>query len=362
MSARYTIVQGDPSTHKSQALDLTLRNLQAAPEITKARYPKYYEVSPFGPPMLFFAQEVATEQFIGMGTVYPVELWIKGEAVRGGISADFVVDQGHRALGPALALQRAMNDALLANGLHFAYGLPNRFSDPVTARVGYAEVGQLTRFVKILKARALARTFADRPAVARLVSTFGRFAADPVLSAMSRERLYRRRAQVRAEHVTHFDQRFRAVFDEMSRQHPITPRRTPEILNWKYELSREIDPAGRHSILALTERDANVLGYVVYTTIDDVRYVEDVGFMPSRSALDVVLSEFILDARGRGIEAISVTHLATESLFTRRLGSFGFARRPEASRLRVFAPKPASFAVDLLDRNNWFFLGGDSDI
>jgi len=362
MSAKYRIVEGDPHAHREEALGLTLRNFDVPPEVTYARYPKYYTESPFGPALVFFAEETMTGQFVGMATLFPIELSVGGEPLRGAIGGDFVVDRPHRVLGPALALQRATVDALDANGLHFVYGLPNQNSDPVTARIGFVDVGQLSRFIKVLRVESLAGKAAQRPLVGRLASTLGPVLVDPILSLISRERLYRRRRDVRAEHVERFDQRFDEVFDAMSRHHPITARRSVELLDWRYEKDHPADRLGGHSILAVVENGARVLGYVVYKTIDGVRYVEDVGFLPSRDAVDAVLSELVLDARRERNAAISVTLLETKSLLVDRLRSFGFLRRPERSRLRVYTRDDSAQAVDFLDRNNWYFLFGDSDI
>ena len=161
MQLRYEILQVDPRRYGREALELGSRNLQVPRDVTLARYPKYYERNPLGPPLLVFARELATGEFVGMSALFPVTLWVQGEAVLGGVAGDFAVDRAHRGLGPALALQRALIDALPANGFHFAYGEPNRFSEPVIARVGYADVGQVTRFVKILRARILARAAAE---------------------------------------------------------------------------------------------------------------------------------------------------------------------------------------------------------
>jgi hypothetical protein len=298
-----------------------------------------------------------------MSALFPIELSVEGRAVRGAIGGDFVVDRPHRALGPALALQRALIDLLPANGFHFVYGAPNQFSDPVMARVGFAEVGELTRFIKLLKAQALGGKAATRPALGRLLSVVGPVLVDPALWVFSRERVYRRRAGLVVEHPEAFDSGFADVFEAMSAQFRITAHRTPELMNWRFEKDRPAERLGGHSIMAVTEHDGRrVLAYAVYKTLDHVRYVEDLGFLPSTSSVDMLLAELVRDARREKNEAISITLLETSSLLRRRLGPFGFFRRPERSRLRVFQTETAPPEVDLRDRSNWFFLFGDSDV
>jgi hypothetical protein len=202
---------------------------------------------------------------------------------------------------------------------------------------------------------------AGRPA-GRAVSAVGRVVVDPILFVASRERLYRRGANVRVGHAERFDESFADVFQAMSRQHPITAHRTPALMNWKYEKDGTEGVLGGHSILTITDDAANVAAYAVYKTIDGGRYVEDVGFMPTRATIDMLLSELVLDARRERNDAISVTHLEAGSLFESRLRRFGFVRRAESARLRVYVPEGSSLPVDLLDRGNWFFLGGDSDV
>lgn len=363
MPGAYEIFQGDPRTHGRAALELALRNLQAPPEVTEARFPKYYEQNPAGAPLLFFAQHRETGAFVGMATLFPVELWMDGEVVRGGITGDLAVDKAHRGLGPALALQRAVLDALPAHGVRLAYGVPNRYSDPVAARLGCVEVGQVARFVKFLKLGPVARAAIKRPRIARLASALAPYTADPLFALLSRERLYRRRAGVRVEYAESFDERFLDLFAAMSQQHRVTTRRTPELLNWRYELGRP-PRAGSdaRSVLAISEDGGNVLGYVVHRTIDAVCYVEDVGFMSSRSVLDTLLAELVLAARRQRLDAISLTYLGPEGLLLQRLRAFGFVRRPELVRLRVFVPEGASLPADPVDQGNWYFLGGDSDV
>jgi hypothetical protein len=361
MNGKYDIVRGDPRLHREPAIAIVLRNLDAAPEVTYARFPKYYEQNPHGPTLFCFVRDTSSGEFVGMASLFPILLSIAGSPVLGAIPGDSVVDRPHRALGPALAVHRALIDAMPANGLRFAYGLPNQYSDPVTARMGFVDVGQPARFVKILNARTLEARLAGRPA-GRVVSAVGRVAIDPVLFVASRERLYRRGANVRVAHAERFDERFDEVFQAMSRQHPITAHRTSALMNWKYEKDGTEGVLGDHSILTITDDGTNVAAYAVYKTIDGVRYVEDVGFMPTRATVDMLLSELVLDARRAKDDAISVTHLEAGSLFESRLRRFGFVRRAERARLRVYVPEGSALPVDLLDRGNWFFLGGDSDV
>ena len=72
--------------------------------------------------------------------------------------------------GSAPPLQRAALEALADEGLACAYGCPNPLSEPIVKRVGFENVGELKRFVKVLRTRLLVDQFVDHPRLARMLS------------------------------------------------------------------------------------------------------------------------------------------------------------------------------------------------
>ena len=153
-------------------LDLGGRNLPDSPGAR--RFAKYYDRSPLGPPLLLLARETASGRLVGMASLLPSMLRVAGQPVRAAISADFAIESGHRGLGPALPLQRAALEALSEEGLACAYGCPNPLSEPIVKRVGFENVGELRRFVKVLRTRLLVDQFVNRPRLARVLSAASR--------------------------------------------------------------------------------------------------------------------------------------------------------------------------------------------
>jgi hypothetical protein len=362
MSSGYSIVPGDPRANKSDVLALADRNLRTPPQGREARYAKYYERNPLGPPSFFLARDARSQEFVGMATLFPTRLRVFGELVGGGISGDFAVDQGHRGFGPSVALQRAVVSAL-GDDLKCAYGYPNEFSEPITKRIGYIDLGRLSRFVKVLKSRVVVDAYARSPALARVGAALSRVGVDPALSVLSRERLYRRSRAFRVEQPNLFDDRFSELWETTWRQHTITGERNPELLNWKYERDSGRGGDGVFTIFAVVRIDDDrVVGYVVHRERDGIRHMVDVLAMPSRSVVDALLSEFILDARREGTAAITLLYLGSDNLLTRRLRAFGFLRRTEESGLRVYVPGDSRLDRDLVEARNWYFLTGDADV
>jgi hypothetical protein len=361
VDSRYSIIPGDPRAHKRDVLALADRNLMVPLQGREARYAKYYEQNPLGPPSFFLARDEESQGFVGMAAAFPTRLRVFGEVVPGAISGDFAVDKGHRGFGPAVALQRAVVSALDEDGIRCAYGYPNEYAEPIIKRVGYVDLGRLSRFVKVLRSRVVVDTYVRSPALARPLAALSRVGVDPLLAVVSRERVHRPRHGFRVEQPDRFDDRFSEVCESTWRQHPITSERTPEMLNWKYEQSGRRE-GGVYSIFALLMSDDRVAAYVVYRVRNGIRHLVDIAFLPSRAVVDALLSEFIVDARKQRVPAITLLHLGSANLLTQRLRMFGFVRRTDGSGVRVYVPGDSRLDRELLETGNWYFLTGDADV
>jgi GNAT superfamily N-acetyltransferase len=337
-------------------LALGYRNLPPAVQGDReARYAKYFEDSPLGPPRFFMAHDSESDTFVGMASIFPTQLRVFGELVPAAVAGEFAVDDGHRGLGPAIPLQRAAVNALGDLGLACAYGYPNEHSEPITRRVGYTDLGKLTRWVKVLRSRILVEQYGRGRAAAGV----GRVALDPLLSVFSRERLKRRPRELRIERPAAFDDRFTGIWESTWQQGTITSERNAELLNWKYEMGRE---GGIYRAFALVGPDDQVAAYAVYRERNDIRHVIDIVFQPDQQILDSLLAELIRDARKQGLAAISLIHLGAQGLLVQRLKAFGFLRRTEDSSLHVFVPGESELERSLVDAGSWNFLNADADV
>jgi hypothetical protein len=356
VSARYSIVSGDPRADRLEVLALATRNLPSPRERLELKYSKYYEHNPLGPPTIFFARDNESETFVGMTALFPTILRVSQEPVPAAIGGDFAVDAGHRGFGPAVALQRATTSVLSELDQKCAYGSPNQFSEPIVARAGYGDVGRLTRFVKLLTARPVVECYIRRPRLASLASA----AAGPFVSLLSRERLHRRSARFSVEEPDVFDDRFASLWELIRGHQGATSERSADLLNWRYEKTGPVEQKDNYSIFALLD-GTDVAGYVVYRLGDGSRLVYDIVCLPERSAIDALLSEFILDARDKKAAAIDLGYAGPANLLTRRLRAYGFLQMTAQAGLRVYVDGEAPFGVDLLKRESWYFLEGDRD-
>jgi GNAT superfamily N-acetyltransferase len=356
VSVRYSIVPGDPQADRREVLDLATRNRPGPHSRLEAKYVKYYENGPLGAPSLFLARDNESGSLVGMAALFPTTLWIAGERVPAGIGGDFAVDEGHRGFGPALALQRATISAVSERGLACAYGSPNQNSELIVGRAGYADLGRLSRFIKLLSARPLVDRYVSRPRLASLASSV----AGPFVSILSRERVHRRSGRFSVEEPEFFDDRFTSLWELARRQLGVTSERNAELLNWRYEKTGPGGAPGNYPIFALVEGD-EVAGYLVYRMDDDARLVYDVVCRPDKPVVDALLSEFILDARRKAASAINLGYVGPPNLLTGRLRAFGFLQRTAQNGLLVYAAGEAPSGVDLRKAESWYFTSGDTD-
>jgi hypothetical protein len=357
---RYSLVTGDPAEHKQDWLALADRNLPFAIQGREARYSKYYEEAPLGPAKFVLARDSHSgDAFVGMAAIFPTQLRIFGELVPAAIAGDFAVDDGHRGLGPAIPLQRAAVANLGEHGLACAYGYPNVHSEPITRRVGYKDLGALTRYVKVLRSRIVVDQYVKSRPLARVASGASRVLVDPFLSLVSRERVKRLPRGYRVERPAAFDERFDGLWQSLFAQGTITSERNAELLNWRYEMGR---PDGIYSVLALIGPDEQVAAYAVHRVRNEIHHIVDIVFQQSQEVLDALLAELIRDARRDRAVAISLIHLGGPGLLTERLPAFEFRHREERSHLHVFVPGDSEREQALTERSNWYFLNADADL
>ena len=108
---RYSIVPGDPVEHRDEVLALGYRNLPPAVQgAREARYSKYFEDSPLGPPHFFLARDAQSDSFVGMSAIFPTQLRVGGELVPAAVAGEFAVDDGHRLEDAVPAIEPVVAD------------------------------------------------------------------------------------------------------------------------------------------------------------------------------------------------------------------------------------------------------------
>lgn len=343
----YSVTRIDLERDKNDVVLLWERNFPALPQ---ERYDWIYRKNPDGKALSWVAREIGSGSSVGTASLFPRKIRVNGRTVTAGIAGDFAVNQEQRGSSIAIKLQRALAATVNQNDLGLIYGVSNQKAEPVQLRVGYVLLGRMDRWVKPLKT---AKYFKSSP-LRGLVSK----PLDFIMRHLSRESRRPRAEGYATEELRSFDQRFDRLWTRASGQFNIIGERSTDYLNWRYGRS----PHRSYRILSLIRKDSrDICGYLVYYLQDKVGFIVDMLFSDSGSALDRLLSEFIVYLRGRDVESISVLLFGCPPL-KKKLRSFGFVRREEESRILVYPDRNSPYAEFLLNGENWLLLEGDRDI
>ena len=144
----YSVEDGDIDRDRQAVIDIWRGNL-GSEEILDERYDSIVG-SPFGPPMLKLLRHGPSGQRVGVGLLGPRRMLWRGREIRAGVLAYFAVIPEHRSLGPALMLQNALLESS-CNHFDLVYSMPEQGARAVFKRVGYAVIGEMVRYVKVIR-------------------------------------------------------------------------------------------------------------------------------------------------------------------------------------------------------------------
>ena len=310
-AATYDVSLADPGRDRAEILELGSSVLD---DFTPARYEKYFERNPFGPPLVVTARARANGELVGIAALHPQPMRVGGETVTGAVAGDFAVHPEHRAFGPALALQRELTRAADERGLHLAIGIPDGPAAGVLRRVGYRRAGVLVPLVRLL-----------RPAGAEEVAP-GR--AQPRAFAASLRT--RRLKSALAGHSVLEPESFGAPLEPLLAEvapNAISVQPSREFLEWRFDLDGGTLPS-RCSILAVTRSGASV-AYAVTRDRGVVRHVVDLGWLDA-AGLAAIVAAVVERGRAAGLAAVGLSHLGGNTDLAAVLSRFGFlpARQP----------------------------------
>jgi hypothetical protein len=162
--APYVIEAGAIDRDRDSVLSLWHGNLGEEARM-RSKYDWFYAGCPFGEPTLCLLRHVADNQYVGVASAGPRRMQAGDSAIAAGVLVDLAVTAAHRSLGPAMMLQTALAEAAGAR-FDLLYGFPNPKAAPVFKRAGYAKLGEIVRYARVLRYRDyLARKF-PRPLAA----------------------------------------------------------------------------------------------------------------------------------------------------------------------------------------------------
>ncbi|MDB4881386.1 MAG: hypothetical protein JWL95_152 [Gemmatimonadetes bacterium] len=147
----YVSHAGDTARDRELVIDVWRGNLGREARL-QAKFDWFYRGCPWGAPLLQLLRHEPSSAWVGVAGAGPRRMLLGNNEIKAGVLVDLTVLPDHRSLGPALALQKAL---VTASGRRFdlLYGFPNPKAAAVFKRVGYSQLGELVRYVRVLRYR-----------------------------------------------------------------------------------------------------------------------------------------------------------------------------------------------------------------
>jgi hypothetical protein len=325
---------------------------ESLPSANADHYRWVYEQNPFGPVATWVLESTEQDAVIGVATVLPRMLSGFGRTWRAGVTIDFAVNKGHRTLGPALMLQKAIVAACREQQFDLVYGFPIEAASRVQTRAGFTWLGKATEVRKTLRsASALAARYGRVARLAApLVDSAQRVVENVCVRSVARTH--------RLTEATTFDDRFDALWTRVKNTLPLTVERTSTYLNWRYGQC----PHARYRAIVMQSPAADdIAGYGVWSFRDGQLIVADMLAEDGTPGVRVLTAELLRLGRELGATMVR-THCFCASTMIEGQRSLGF-RTGESARDAVICVAPNAADRDaLVDRRNWYLLDGDTDV
>jgi hypothetical protein len=129
-----------------------------------------YRDNPAGEALALVAADPDSGQIVGAAAAFPRLMQCAGTEGRGFVLGDFCIDQKHRSLGLALALQRACLEGVSIPHPAFVFDFPSQSMLAIYKRLRIEVNGTLVRYAKPLRADRQIAARVPAPVVARGLS------------------------------------------------------------------------------------------------------------------------------------------------------------------------------------------------
>lgn len=333
-----------PASYDSDTQELVETLQRNMPQLPHARYFQWtYLENPEGRALTWVITD--SGRIVGVAAAFPRRLYSAGEEVRGYLLGDFCIDQRHRSLGIAVALQRACLEGLRAAHANFVFDFPSRVMLSIYQRLHIETGGSIVRHAKPLRAdRKVAQHVPVRPVAQGLTAIAN---AGLRLRDMGAKR---NREYAVAVEPGPWGNEFTDAAQQWSPGIGICVARTSAYLNWRYHRH----PEHQYEMLA-ARREGRLRGYMLYHGDAENCIVDDL-FAEDDAARGALLDELTGLARRQRRHTLSVPWLATHP-GKRLLEENGFT--PRDSSPVVVLDLSGTGQPNPTDGAGWYLSYGD---
>jgi len=347
-NSQITIRRVNPAIERDAVLQLLEKCLPEA--ASEDRFEWAYLNNPDGIALVWLA-ETADGEIVGTSAAFPRQFRVNGNTVRALVLSDFAIDQRFRTLGPAVALLRATLASVDDGPYEFALDHPSESMLAVHKRLGGAELGRQTRYVRPIKFSGFARRRWGTGFGPSIVGSLG----DITLRAIDWIRQPRGGLAINI-HSGSFDKNFDNLAGVLAESGVIFGDRHFDYLNWRYQSGI------RFNYITISIRTAGgLLAYAILSWSDSTSMTIVEFVCPAETAIETALASALVDiSRRHNVESLQAS-CVEGSTWGNTLSRLGFSEREQSAGAIVYTPKDARWSDILTDKDQWWLTDGDRD-
>lgn len=347
-----TIVEADVKRDISLFVSLLNRNRNHS--VGSDRFEWLYLNNPHGKARVWLVVDKKSNEPVAFTCALPRLMSIESKRLVCWNCGDFSVDKKYRTLGVALKLRRKAKECVDHGEIPALYAHPNDRMKLIHEKVGHAFIGEMQRYVKLLKVDSQVQKRIKNNMIAHFITFFVNaliYVVDEFLfdggDSRYRIKIYK-------------DSLFGDEFDELNKKsshwYSLIGDRSSQYLNWRYH----DNPLQSYERLVV-RREGQLVGYIIYMVEGRNAVFKDILCDPNSDLYNVMVCHWIKSLRQRGIDSISSIFMNSNPVI-RVFEKYGFKKRPEVSSVYGYSGDKSDLSEIWNAGDKWYMTVGDRDV
>lgn len=314
----------------------------------------FYVNNPYGPCKLWLLRRQDNCDVIGSIGISYRKFKVKSQYLLFGLAQNFAVEKKYRTLGPSIMLLRETYSKK-NNESMVIYGGPTDSAVPAFKRVGFKEVGKISRYTKLLNVNEYLKKRLRSSILITILSECGNF----FLKIRSKDFWFKLPKNYIVTQVKTFDKSFDDLWEKAKENYPVIEERNSVYLNWRFNKC----PHQECFIFCLKNKEKDFLvAYLIYKYENDYNAkIIDIMSIADDKYFFFLLFEFVKEMRRKKVISITFKFLGTSKVKNvfRRAGFI--VRQKERPLMFHFNDNESSLYSMFQDEENLYFTSGDEN-
>jgi hypothetical protein len=311
------------------------------PRYTSTRFDWLYRQNPCGSGLAWLLVN-DSDSVVGAAAAFPRAIVIGGAVHPALVLGDFCINEEHRALGPALQLQRACLSDVAKTRAAVCYDFPSSTMLAVWDRLRIGRRIGMRRLARPLRVDEKVRRVIGSHAVAKSVAAVGN-----TVLALRHKRSVGDERMVVDLHSGVCGDEFSVLAREIGSTFGACISRTPEYLNWRF-VANPVE----HCDIFTARLHGRLRGYAVVARGFDGARITDVFAIAPQHTIPPLVETVLAQLRDDGVDTASLPFMASPAWHA-VLGELGF--QPRETVTVVF------HAAETNVPEHWFLTAADAD-